>query len=181
MWSKCGMHVTVHWKWSLSETSFVLSLFESGIWQWMKVWLSISLIRVVGPRCSVDEDGCVGSPCNTTAACQDLTPSVQQSRGLTYQCSSCSVGYTLSSSLKCTGNFCVLFEDAKMRLKNTYFNIYMIFVFNTLNFNILFKFCRCWWMCFEPLSLQPRLFEHRRFISLYMSDRVQTRWLQVPR
>lgn len=55
-----------------------------------------------GPRCSVDEDGCVGSPCNTTAACQDLTPSVQQSRGLTYQCSSCSVGYTLSSSLKCT-------------------------------------------------------------------------------
>lgn len=100
-------------------------------------------IRVVGPRCSVDEDGCVGSPCNTTAACQDLTPSVQQSRGLTYQCSSCSVGYTLSSSLKCTGNFCALFEDAKMRLKNTSCNIYMIFVFNTLDFNILFKFCRC--------------------------------------
>lgn len=177
MWYACNCTL----KMIIIRNQFCSVTIESGIWQWMKVGLSISLIRVVGPRCSVDEDGCVGSPCNTTAACQDLTPSVQQSRGLTYQCSSCSVGYTLSSSLKCTGNFCVLFEDAKMRLKNTYFDIYMIFVFNTLNFNILFKFCRCWWMCFEPLSLQPRLFEHRRFISLYMSDRVQTRWLQVPR
>ncbi|XP_061168354.1 fibrillin-2-like [Saccostrea echinata] len=54
-----------------------------------------------GPTCNMDENGCLGNPCNTSSDCQDLTPSVQRSRGLTYQCSACPVGYTLSSSLKC--------------------------------------------------------------------------------
>lgn len=64
-------------------------------------------IGLIGSTCNVDENGCLGDPCNTSADCQDLTPSVQKAEGLTYQCSACPQGYTLSSSLKCIGKLIV--------------------------------------------------------------------------
>nr|XP_022318516.1 uncharacterized protein LOC111121500 [Crassostrea virginica] len=54
-----------------------------------------------GANCNVDQDGCANGPCNSTSQCRDLTPSVQQAQGLSYQCSSCRLGYALSSSLTC--------------------------------------------------------------------------------
>ena len=98
----------------------------------------------LGANCNVDQDGCANGPCNSTSQCRDLTPSVQQAQGLSYQCSSCRLGYALSSSLTCIGK--QVFQVNLLPRQATIANFSNQFVWFFSELMLVCKFCRCGWM-----------------------------------